>query len=90
MAFKQTRTMKVLEQSGYKYKPTPAIMLKGQWLKEAGFEIGMHIEVKCENGKLTITEAAADKYAELDAASAMKVAEPKADYRKKSCRRKQA
>ena len=47
MAFKETRTMKVLEQSGYKYKPTPAIMLKGKWLKEAGFEIGMHIEVKC-------------------------------------------
>lgn len=91
MAFKKIRSMKVLEQSGYKYKPTPAIMLKGQWLKEAGFEIGMHIEVHCEDGKLIITQAAADAYTKADAASVMNVAEPGADYRKKSSgRRKQA
>lgn len=33
MAFKEYRNMKVYEQSGYHYKATPTIMLKGQWLK---------------------------------------------------------
>ena len=35
--------MKVHEQSGYNYKATPTIILKGQWLKEMGFEIGDYI-----------------------------------------------
>ena len=35
MAMKKFRNMKVYEQSGYQYKSTPAIMLKGQWLREA-------------------------------------------------------
>ena len=39
MAMKKFRNMKVYEQSGYQYKSTPAIMLKGQWLREAGFEL---------------------------------------------------
>lgn len=47
--------MKVYGQSGYRYKETPAIMLKGQWLQELGFEIGDYISVSCENGKLIIT-----------------------------------
>ena len=48
------RRLKVHEQSGYRYKPTPTIILKGDWLKEAGFNAGDHIRVHCENGKLTI------------------------------------
>ncbi len=55
MAFKKNRSMKVYGQSGYRYKETPAIMLKGQWLQELGFEIGDYISVSCENGKLIIT-----------------------------------
>lgn len=55
MAIKKSRQMKVYGQSGYNYKSTPAIMLKGQWLKELGFEIGDYISVSCENGKLVIT-----------------------------------
>lgn len=55
MAFKKFRNMKVCEQSGYKYKTTPAIVLKGQWLKDAGFDIGDSITVTCEDGKLIIT-----------------------------------
>lgn len=47
--------MKVYELSGYKYKPTPTIVLKGQWLKELGFGIGDYISVSCENGRLVIT-----------------------------------
>lgn len=49
------RSMKVHEQSGYNYKATPTIILKGQWLKEMGFEIGDYISVSCESGKLIIT-----------------------------------
>lgn len=55
MAFKKFRNMKVCEQSGYKYKATPTIILKGQWLKDAGFDIGDSIIVTCEDGKLIIT-----------------------------------
>lgn len=54
MADKKTRNIKVCEQSGHNYKPTPTIMLKGQWLKEAGFEIGSLVKVQCEDGKLVI------------------------------------
>ena len=38
MAVKKTRNMKVYEQSGYNYKSTQTHMLKGQWLREAGFD----------------------------------------------------
>ena len=35
---KNVRNLKVYEQSGHNYKSTPAIMLKGLWLKELGDE----------------------------------------------------
>lgn len=63
------RSIKVYGQSGYKYRETPTIMLKGQWLKEAGFEIGDYISVTCEDGKLIIAqdiERAAVKAAEAE------------------------
>ena len=53
--FKEYRELKVVEQSGYHYKPTPAITLKGQWLEELGFEINKPVTVKCEGGRLIIT-----------------------------------
>lgn len=53
--YKEYRELKVVEQSGYRYKPTPTITLKGQWLNELGFEANQPIIVKCEGGKLTIT-----------------------------------
>ena len=52
------RSVKVYGQSGYKYRETPTIMLKGIWLKEAGFEIGDYISVTCEDGKIIITQDA--------------------------------
>ena len=55
MKNQKIRSMKVHEQSGYNYKATPTIILKGQWLKEMGFEIGDYISVSCEDGKLIIT-----------------------------------
>ena len=52
---KSIRELKVYETSGYKYKPTPTITLKGQWLNELGFESGSQVRVKCEGGRLIIT-----------------------------------
>ena len=63
------RSVKVYGQSGYKYKETPTIMLKGMWLKELGFDIGDYISVTCEDGRLVITpdaERAAVKAAEAE------------------------
>ena len=74
MKAKKTRNMKVYEQSGYHYKSTPTIMLKGQWLKELGFDYGTLISVACENGRLVITPRTEAVYA-TEAAAPMMVAE---------------
>ena len=55
MAKKNERELKVCAQSGYNYKPVPAIRLMGQWLEAAGFHIGDPVLVKCEDGKLIIS-----------------------------------
>ena len=57
MAYKRNRTLKVYEQSGYHYNPTPTITLKGKWFEELSFPAGTPIIVKCESGVLTITRA---------------------------------
>lgn len=53
---KVNRTMKVYGQSGYQYKPTPTITLKGAWLEDWGFTIDTPIIIQCEDGKLVITK----------------------------------
>jgi antitoxin component of MazEF toxin-antitoxin module len=66
---KTRRSVKVCEQSGYQYKATLTITLKGQWLQELGFEIGDYVSVSCENGRLVITpdvERAAMEKAETE------------------------
>ena len=55
MTKKNRRSMKVVAQSGYKYRETPTITLKGLWLKEIGFDIGNYVSVSCEDGKIIIT-----------------------------------
>ena len=55
MAYKRNRSIKVVSQSGYKYRETPTITLKGFWLSEIGFHIGDYISVSCEDGRLIIT-----------------------------------
>ena len=55
MKNQRNSSMKVHAQSGYNYKATPTIILKGNWLRELGFEIGDYITVSCEDGKLIIT-----------------------------------
>ena len=49
--------MKVYAQSGYKYKDTATIILKGDWLEDCGFEPGTPIRVECEGGRLVITRS---------------------------------
>ena len=76
MAFKRIRNMKVYEQSGYNYKSTPTIMLKGQWLKEVGFDCGTSIAVICEDGKLIITPREEVSYTDVvEKQQRLKVAE---------------
>lgn len=55
MKSKERSNMKVYGMSGYNYKATPPIMLKGQWLADLGFKIGGYVMVSCENGRLVIT-----------------------------------
>lgn len=50
------RSVKGYGQSGYKYREMPTIMLKGIWLKEAGFDIGDYISVTREDGKIIIAQ----------------------------------
>lgn len=53
------RKLKVYESSGYKYKPIPSIILKGEWLKNCGFDIGQELEVEYSGeGKLIIRKVA--------------------------------
>lgn len=56
-AFKKERKMKVYTQSGYHYKDTATIILKGAWLETLGFEPGTPINVECDGGRLVITRA---------------------------------
>ncbi|MDD3416105.1 MAG: SymE family type I addiction module toxin [Lachnospiraceae bacterium] len=82
MAKKEIRNMKVYDQSGYRYKSTPTIMLKGQWLKKLGFDSGTFITVKCEDGKLIITPREVSSYIdEYEAQQICMVAEKKEGYR---------
>lgn len=53
---KANRTMKVCGQSGYQYKPTPTITLKGAWLEDCGFKIDTPIIVQCEKDRLIIVK----------------------------------
>ena len=79
MEIKKIRNMKVCEQSGYKYKAT--IILKGQWLKDAGFDIGDSITVTCEDGKLIITPREEISFIDaFETEQAMMVAEKKGEY----------
>ncbi len=54
MKDKKNRTLKVYGQSGYHYKDTPTIILKGQWLSDIGFEIGDQVCIIPQDGQLLI------------------------------------
>ncbi len=82
MAFKKIRNMKFCEQSGYRYKSTPTIMLKGQWLNELGFGYETPICVEYSGGKLIITRAdeVETAFTEASTEPVMCVAEPASEY----------
>jgi hypothetical protein len=42
------------EKRKWDQKLVPALMLKGEWLKEAGFEADSHCSIKVEKGRLTL------------------------------------
>ena len=52
---KDKRILTVHESSGHNYKATPAIVMKGQWLKDYGFDVGIKYNVVCKKGKIVIT-----------------------------------
>ena len=56
MEHKRIRKLKIYNTSGYRYKSTPTIILKGNWLLEIGFEIRNQIEVKCEKERIEIVK----------------------------------
>ena len=49
------RSIKVISQSGHDYKATPTIMLKGQWLKNLGFDIGEYVSIKTDTVIIPLT-----------------------------------
>lgn len=78
---KNKRALKVCEQSGYRYKPTPALMLKGAWLEEWGFTSNMPVTVQCEEGKLIITPREEESYIDMfEKQMACAIAEEKRRY----------
>ncbi len=58
MKEKKNRRLKVYGQSnGNNYQDVPTIVLKGKWLKAAGFDIGERIEVYVDAGELQIVKS---------------------------------
>ena len=54
MKSKSKRKLKVYNQSQNGKYNVPAIILKGEWLKQLGFDIATNIEVTLEENKIVI------------------------------------
>ncbi|MGB8451172.1 MAG: SymE family type I addiction module toxin [Anaerocolumna sp.] len=50
------RKLKVYQAYSNTNRPIPQIMLKGQWLKDFGFDIGTNIEVRLIENMLVIKQ----------------------------------
>jgi hypothetical protein len=55
-AKKDFRALTVSEATNYGRKTAPMLRIQGLWLQELGFNIGDPVLVKCEDGKLIITQ----------------------------------
>lgn len=57
------RKLKIYSQSmgGGNYTQVPTVVLKGQWLKAAGFEIGDYLEIECDGDKITLSKTTPPK-----------------------------
>lgn len=59
------RIIKSYNQSiGPNYTQVPTILLKGQWLRKAGFESGEYVEVQVDGDKITLTKTEVPEKAE--------------------------
>lgn len=52
---KQRRKLKVYGFNGRNYKEAPTIRIKGKWLEECGFGLGVQYSVECEEGRLILS-----------------------------------
>lgn len=79
-----SRKLKIYEQSmgGGSYTSVPTIILKGKWLKEAGFISGEYVEVVYDGDKITLTKITAPE------SSSRKSLEEKINRLNKSQRKK--
>ena len=55
-AKKEYRELTVSEATNYGRKTAPMLRIQGLWFQELGFNIGDPVLVKCEDGKLIITQ----------------------------------
>lgn len=79
------RKLKVYEQSmgGGNYTQVPTIILKGQWLKTAGFAAGEYVEVECDGDKITLTKTTPPETKSTKKSLEEKINELDAEQRKK-------
>lgn len=54
---RKSRKMTVYKTTGTRYQHIPQIKMQGDWLEDAGFSIGDHIQVKCQKNRLIITKS---------------------------------
>jgi hypothetical protein len=57
---KDFRELTVSEATNYGRRTAPMLRIQGLWLQELGFNIGDSVMVKCDDGKLVITQYAAE------------------------------
>lgn len=55
-ARKEYRELTVSEATNYGRRTAPMLRIQGLWFQELGFNIGGPVLVKCEDGKLIITQ----------------------------------
>lgn len=64
---------------GSSYSTYPKIQMEGKWLEALGFNVGDHVQVDYEEGKITLSL--------IKPEPVMMVAEPTAEYGKSKCSR---
>lgn len=52
--FRKIKAQTAIVKNKYSKKKVPQLLLKGEWLKAAGFDAGNSCSIKVENGRLTI------------------------------------
>lgn len=69
-----SRKLKVHAQSiGSNYIQVPTLILKGQWLKQAGFDIGDYVDVECNRDRIKLTKTTPPESKETDLEKKMQI-----------------